>query len=247
MSRIPANKLYALGWYNEGIAHLKINQFEEAMQFINTALEALPENPDFLIGKGDIYLSLGNYEEAYYHYRRAADNEPDNFRAWLNMGTALLRLENYRDALSCYRKADVIKDHDGEVWLGMGICLLNMGDTDEASHALKIAIRLKPNQPALWYYLGSIERDKEKALGLLVRGYRMDPDNIDILLEMTRIYIDLGNKEEAGKVLERAYEISPKNQRVVDMLEYYVLETTWNEVLDNPCEKKAENGGSLIN
>lgn len=43
MSRIPANKLYALGWYNEGIVHLKINQFEEAMQFINSALDTLPE------------------------------------------------------------------------------------------------------------------------------------------------------------------------------------------------------------
>lgn len=247
MSRIPANKLYALGWYNEGIAHLKINQFEEAMQFINTALEALPENPDFLIGKGDVYLSLGNYEEAYYYYRRAADNEPDNFRAWLNMGTALLRLENYSDALSCYRKANTIRDHDGEVWLGMGICLLNLGDMDEASNALKTAIRLKPNQPALWYYLGRIERDAQKALRLLIRGYRMDPDNIDILLEMTRIYIDMGNQEGAGKVLERAYEISPKNQRVVDMLEYYVLETTWNEVRDNPYDENIEDGEFSVN
>lgn len=241
MSRIPANKLYALGWYNEGVAHLKINQFEEAMQFINTALDALPENPDFLNGKGDVYLSLGNYEEAYYYYRRAADNEPDNFRAWLNMGAALLRLENYNDALECFRHANKIKDHDGEVWLGIGICLLNLGDTDEASKALKTAIRLKPNQPALWYHLGRIERDADNALKLLVRGCRMDPDNIDILLEMTRIYIQLGNQEKAGSVLERAYELSPKNQRVVEMMEYYVLETTWNEVFDKPYDEDSED------
>ena len=241
MSRIPANKLYALGWYNEGIAHLKINQFEEAMQFINTALDALPENPDFLVGKGDVYLSLGNNEEAYYYYRRAADNEPDNFRAWLNMGTALMRLENYADSLTCYRHANEIKDHDGEVWLGIGICLLNLGETDEASNALKTAIRLKPNQPALWYHLGRIERDTGKALKLLMRGYRMDSDNIDILLEMTRIYIQLGNQEGAGKVLERAYELSPKNLRVVEMMEYYVLETTWNEVFDKPYGNNSED------
>ena len=247
MSRIPANKLYALGWYNEGIAHLKIHQFEEAMQFINTALDALPENPDFLIGKGDVYLSLGNYEEAYYYFRRAADNEPKNFRAWLNMGTALLRLENYTDALSCYREANSIRDHDGEVWLGIGICLLNLGETDEASNALKTAIRLKPNQPALWYYLGRIECDVGKALKLLMRGYRMDPDNIDILLEMTRIYIQLGNQEEAGRVLERAYELSPKNQRVVEMMEYYVLETTWNEVFDKSYDSSQKNGEFPIN
>ena len=234
MSRIPENKLYALGWYNESIAHLKINQFEEAMQFINTALDALPEHPDFLIGKGDVYLSLGNYEEAYYYYRKAADNEPGNFRAWLNMGVALLRLENYTAALGSFRHANTVKNHDGEVWLGIGICLLNLGETDEASNALKTAIRLKPNQPALWYHLGQIERDTGKALKLLMRGYRMDPDNIDILIEVTRIYIQLGNREEAGRVLERAYELSPKNQRVVDMMEYYVLETTWNEVFDKP-------------
>jgi tetratricopeptide (TPR) repeat protein len=243
MSRIPANKLYALGWYNESIAHLKINQFEEAMQFINTALDALPEHPDFLIGKGDVYLSLGNYEEAYYYYRRAADNEPKNFRAWLNMGVALLRLENHSGALGCFRQANTLKNHDGEVWLGIGICLLNLGETDEASSALKTAIRLKPNQPALWYYLGKIERDTGKALKLLMRGYHMDPDNIDILLEVTRIYIQLGNREEAGNVLERAYELSPKNQRVVEMMEYYVLETTWNEVFDTSYRTISDDEG----
>ncbi|MFA5396216.1 MAG: tetratricopeptide repeat protein [Methanogenium sp.] len=232
MSRIPENKLYALGWYNESIAHLKINQFEEAMQFINTALDALPEHPDFLIGKGDVYLSLGNYEEAYYYYRKAADNEPNNFRARLNMGVALMRLENYTDALGCFREANAVKNHDGEVWLGIGICLLNLGEKEEASNALKTAIRLKPNQPALWYHLGRIEPDSEKAMKLLMRGYRIDPDNIDILIEMTRIYILLGDREGAGKTLERAYELSPKNQRVVEMMEYYVLETTWNEVFD---------------
>ncbi|KAF1078908.1 lipopolysaccharide assembly protein LapB [Methanogenium sp. MK-MG] len=241
MSRIPANKLYALGWYNEGIVHLKINQFEEAMQFINTALDALPENPDFLIGKGNVYLSLGNYEEAYYYYRRAADNEPGNFRAWLNMGTALMRLENYTDSLKCFHQANNIKNPDGEVWLGIGICLLNLGKTDEASDALKAAIRLKPNQPALWYHLGRIEDDTGKALKLLMRGYRMDPDNIDILLEMTRIYIQMGNQEEAGRVLEQAYELSPKNQRVVRMMEYYVLETTWNEVFDKPYRNNSDS------
>ncbi|GAB7015730.1 tetratricopeptide repeat protein [Methanogenium cariaci] len=240
MSRIPANKLYALGWYNEGIVHLKINQFEEAMQFINSALDTLPENPDFLIGKGNVYLALGNYEEAYYYYRRAADNEPGNFRAWLNMGTALMRLENYTDSLKCFHQANKIKNPDGEVWLGIGICLLNLGETDKASDALKTAIRLKPNQPALWYYLGRIERDSGKALKLLLRGYRMDPENIDILLEMTRLYIQLGNQEEAGRILEEAYELSPKNQRVVEMMEYYVLETTWNEVFDKPYRNHSD-------
>jgi tetratricopeptide (TPR) repeat protein len=234
MSRIPANKLYALGWYNEGIAHLKINEFEEAMQFINTALEALPENPDFLIGKGDVYLSLGNYEEAYYYYKRAADNETDNFRAWLSMGTALMRLENYNDAVECFLRAKGLRNHDGEVWLGIGICLLHVGTTEEASQALKTAIKLRPNQPSLWYHLARIEKDSQKALRLLLRGHRMDPDNIDILLELTRVYINLSNPEEAGKMLERAYEISPKNQRVIEMMEYYVLETTWNEVFDKP-------------
>ncbi len=187
-----------------------------------------------------MYLALGNYEEAYYYYRRAADNEPGNFRAWLNMGTALMRLENYTDSLKCFHQANKIKNPDGEVWLGIGICLLNLGETDKASDALKTAIRLKPNQPALWYYLGRIERDSGKALKLLLRGYRMDPENIDILLEMTRLYIQLGNQEEAGRILEEAYELSPKNQRVVEMMEYYVLETTWNEVFDKPYRNHSD-------
>jgi tetratricopeptide (TPR) repeat protein len=71
MKEIPKNKRYALGWYNEGITLLGIREYEEAMTFFNKALKAIPNHPDFLIGKGDTYLAMGKYDEAYRYYMDA--------------------------------------------------------------------------------------------------------------------------------------------------------------------------------
>ncbi|MBS1193730.1 MAG: Anaphase-promoting complex, cyclosome, subunit 3, partial [Methanomicrobiales archaeon] len=68
MKDIPKSKRYALGWYHEGITHLSINEYEEAITFFDKALTVIPDHPDFLIGKGDVHYAMGQYDEAYRLY-----------------------------------------------------------------------------------------------------------------------------------------------------------------------------------
>lgn len=218
---IPKSKRYALGWYNEGVTLLSIKEYEEAMTFFDNALKVIPNHPDFLIGKGDVYFATGNFEEAYQLFQEAIDNEPENFRAWMRAGVALLRMGKNMEALKTFEKAKQIFDYDGELWLGYGIALLNLQRTAEAKEALKNAMRLKPNQPALWYFLSTLEKDDGAALKLLIRGNRMDPTNLDILLEMSKRLLNLKQLEKAAEAIKTAYEIDSENSQVRHMIEYY--------------------------
>jgi tetratricopeptide (TPR) repeat protein len=217
MKEVPKSKRYALGWYHEGVTHLSIQEYEEAMAFFDKALSAIPDHPDFLVGKGDVLFAMGRFAEALQLYQKAATHDPENYKAWLQSGVTLLKLERFDDALEVFRKLHAMNEYDGEVWLGLGISLFSSGQKSEAADALKNAMRFKPNQPALYYYLALSEPDDDQALRLLLRGYRIDSSNLDIIVELVNRLVRSGRKADAAAFFRKARAIDPANPRVVEL------------------------------
>lgn len=218
MKDIPKSKRYALGWYHEGITHLSINEYEEAIAFFDKALTAIPDHPDFLIGKGDVHYAMEQYGEAYRLYQQAAGVDPENFRAWLQSGIALLKMGQYGEALEIFIRIRPMNEYDGERWLAQGIAEYHLGREKEAGASLRNAMRLKPNQPSLWYYLSLLEPDDEQALRHLLRGYRIDATNLDIILEIARRLLETGHREDAQAFCEKAISMDPGNRKAAALL-----------------------------
>ena len=107
-----------------------------------------------------------------------------------------------------------MNEYDGEVWLGLGISHFSLGQKMEAGDALKNAMRFKPNQPALYYYLALNEEDDDQALRLLLRGYRIDSSNLDIIIELVNRLVRSGRKADAAAFFRKAKAIDPGNPRV---------------------------------
>ncbi|MDD1666643.1 MAG: tetratricopeptide repeat protein [Methanomicrobiales archaeon] len=214
MKEVPKSKRYALGWYHEGVTHLSIQEYEEAMAFFDKALSAVPDHPDFLVGKGDVLFAMGRFPEALAQYQKAVSHDIGNYKAWLQIGTTLLKLERFEDALEVFRRLRSMNEYDGEVWLGLGIALFSLGQKTEAGDALRNAMRFKPNQPALYYFLALNEPDDEQALRLLLRGYRIDSSNLDIIIELVNRLVNSGRKADAAAFFRKAKAIDPENPRV---------------------------------
>jgi tetratricopeptide (TPR) repeat protein len=214
MKEVPKSKRYALGWYHEGVTHLSIQEYEEAMAFFDKALSAVPDQPDFLVGKGDVLFAMGRFSEALGQYQKAVSHDIGNYKAWLQIGTTLLKLERSSDALEVFRRLRSMNEYDGEVWLGLGIALFNLGQKAESGDALRNAMRFKPNQPALYYFLALNEPDDEQALRLLLRGYRIDSSNLDIIIELVHRLVNSGRKADAAAFFRKAKAIDPENPRV---------------------------------
>ena len=214
MKEVPKSKRYALGWYHEGVTHLSIQEYEEAMAFFDKALSAVPDHPDFLVGKGDVLFAMGRFPEALAQYQKAVSHDIGNYKAWLQIGTTLLKLERFEDALEVFRRLRSMNEYDGEVWLGLGIALFSLGQKTEAGDALRNAMRFKPNQPALYYFLALNEPDDEQALRLLLRGYRIDSSNLDIIIELVNRLVTSGRKADAAAFFRKAKAIDPENPRV---------------------------------
>ena len=187
------------------------------MAFFDKALSAIPDHPDFLVGKGDVLFAMGRFSEALQHYQKAATHDPENYKAWLQTGVTLLKMERFDDAVEVFRELHAMNEDDGEVWLGLGISLFSSGQKSEAADALKNAMRFKPNQPALDYYLALREPDDDQALRLLLRGYRIDSSNLDIIVEPVNRLVRSGRKADAAAFFRKAKAIDPANPRVVEL------------------------------
>jgi tetratricopeptide (TPR) repeat protein len=214
MKEIPINKRFALGWYNEGVTHLNIREYEEAMSFFQKALSIIPDHPDFLLGKGDVLFAIGKYEDSYHIFASVLEKEPENVRALLRTGTALLKLNRNAEAIALFERGIALNDYDGELWLGKGIAQFNLGLQEQAAGSLRKAGRYKPNQPAIWYYLSRIEPSDEGAVSYLLRGYRLDPTNLDILLDLIERLLKLHRNAEAVEFCKKAHTIDADNPRL---------------------------------
>jgi tetratricopeptide (TPR) repeat protein len=184
------------------------------MAFFQKALTIIPDHPDFLIGKGDVLFAIGNFEEAYRIYAHVLEKEPENPRALLHAGSSLLKLERFTDAILLFDRGIALNTYDGELWLGKGIAEFHLGDIEHAMGSLRKAGRYKPNQPVIWYYLSRIEPMDEVATRHLLRGYRLDSSNLDILLELVDRLLNLGRTEEAAEYCKKARGINPNNPRL---------------------------------
>lgn len=218
MQDIPRQKRYALGWYNEGITHLSMHEYEEALSFFERALRAVPDHPDFLVGKGEVLMAVGRYTEAYGLFLEAATQEPGNLKALILLGSSLLKLDRPGPADEAFLAALTLNRYDGEAWLGHGIALYRLGREEEARDAFWQALRKKPDQPELMYYLAKTARNEKEAIEFLMRGCRLDPANIDLLHEMARRLIGLGHYPEAAAFCRRADALMPGNPETEDLI-----------------------------
>ena len=60
--------------------------------------------------------------------------------------------------------------------------------------------------------------DQEKALEYLQKEYEMRPDNVDVNLNLAKVYTKTGNKEQAKKHLEVAKKTNSKNPELLALL-----------------------------
>nr|WP_298665509.1 tetratricopeptide repeat protein [uncultured Methanofollis sp.] len=218
MHEIPRQKRYALGWYNEGVTHLSMHEYKEALSFFDRALRVVPDHPDFLVGKGEVMMATGQYREAYQHFLAAATREPENLKALVLLGSSLLRLDMPGPADEAFLAALTLNRYDGEAWFGHGVALYHLGKKEEAREAFWQALRKKPGQPELMYYLAKTARNDREALGFLIRGCRLDPENIDLLHEMAERLIAVGHYKEATAFCKRAEAQCPDNPETEDLI-----------------------------
>ncbi|MBC6452391.1 MAG: serine protease [Hormoscilla sp. SP5CHS1] len=137
-----------------------------------------PDNPLYLIDRGNQLWRLRRMSEALSAFDRAIDLKPDFYLAWFAKGFALGFDRQYAAALrACNRAIDLKLDYY-DAWYCKAGALLELRQFDAALVALNRALRLQPDNSANWALQGELR------FGL--GQYRGALDSFDKAIEIRR-------------------------------------------------------------
>ena len=119
-------------WYRGGIDSLWLGNYDNALNYFETAANRNPRRPETWIQIGYCKVKQGRNEEAIRAYKRALQLRPNSSEAYNKLGDAYFFGGRFTDAITAYQEAARIRPNDGEAYYNLALAYLETGDRDAA-------------------------------------------------------------------------------------------------------------------
>ena len=132
-----------------GIAFFELERYEEAIEWIERALDVspeLPEAPSLHRLTGRALQEVGRLEEATEHFVRTLELDPRNTEALDRLAFLSFNAGRYDGAIEYYRALLDIDPADATAHSNLGISLLNLERYEDAARSLERSLELDPEQ-----------------------------------------------------------------------------------------------------
>jgi tetratricopeptide (TPR) repeat protein len=145
-------------------------------------------------------------EEQLTEVTKLAPGEP---AAWANLGLLALRQKEFDAAAQRLEKAHQLAPQNGQIVALQGVLESNRGRSSEAISYLRKAVNLEPqNLQAAYSLAQEIERlggdnSEAEAQGLLEKILEAQPENLAVLLDVTRLAAKRGDADTLRKTVAR--------------------------------------------
>jgi len=214
----------------------RLKKFEEARQALVPATQAQPENKHYLLLLARILLALGNRTEAIEQFELAIGEGTDNTEVLVAAGDAAMQMHMYDKATSYYEMAVFSDPGNMALMQKLILTLIEKRDLAEARKRITQLLIENPQSAPVHYLNGKLllasesSADEEEAIRAFNKGAEIDPENLDIQLELARY--DLAHSEPQKGIgrLRRLHEKYPEQQSVMELLLDYALACeSWDE------------------
>ena len=170
---------------------------EKAIDYLQKAQEAFPDNPDFLKREITVLITNEKYDEAKDKLAKAIEAEPDNAILYYNRGYLYEQMGDGEQAVENYQKATELDPNYFDAAFNLAAYYYN-----EAAEILQEANNMDLKE---YEKRGKeIEDDAmeyfEKALPPLEKSRDLKPDDQKVLTTLQTVYTRLGMDEKAEEV-----------------------------------------------
>jgi tetratricopeptide (TPR) repeat protein len=156
------------------------NKFNEAIKYLNKAVEVKSENATLLLDLGILYEKNKDVDNAIITYKKVLELAPERYRAMNNLAWLLSEYKkDYDQAESYSRQALDLAPKNGAVADTYGWILYQKGEYQKAKEILELAQRYLPSNSSVAYHLGKTYLaldEKESARIALQKAIDITPD-----------------------------------------------------------------------
>jgi tetratricopeptide (TPR) repeat protein len=189
-------------------AYTRAGENKETLKVLHNIADLDPHNTDIRLKLAEGYLKEGMEAEAASAYSEAANRLRESAR--------------FEDSLAAYAKALELRPHNRVALKGLVSAHLALGTADDAAELLEKAIADTPDDPELISMLAQAYIEAEDAAGaerataLLMKH---DASNYRRYIEVARVYLKLGQEDEAARILGSIIEPMLAGREENDLLE----------------------------
>lgn len=148
----PAQKLDRCS--SAGVAYSELQQYEEALQYHNKAIEVSTNTPALYYNRANTYNKLGEYQKAIIDYKKAITLDPENADYHCNLGYTYDDLGMYEEAIQNYNKAIEINPYNTINLSCRAAAYVNLKEYGKAISDYNEAVELDPFDPQLLFNRG---------------------------------------------------------------------------------------------
>jgi Ca-activated chloride channel family protein len=124
----------ALTYYQQGVALLTAEKFEEAVKVFSLAIKLKPDYADAYDRLGEAYSQIDEFKKALDAYKKVVRYQPNSALAYSNLGAAYANLADYKKAIEAYSEAIRLNPKAAEVHYKLGV-IHAQRDKDQAAVA----------------------------------------------------------------------------------------------------------------
>ena len=119
-------------WYRGGIDSMWLGNYDNALNYFETAANRNPRRAETWIQIGYCKVKQGRNDEAIRAYQRALALRPNSADAQNKLGDAYFFAGRFSEAIAAYREAALLRPKDGEAYYNLALAYLEIGDRDAA-------------------------------------------------------------------------------------------------------------------
>jgi len=193
-----------------GEIFVKQENYDEAVEIYEEALEHSPQNPNLLTTLGLLFLRIGENYKAFKNLRMALSVEPQNVKVILAFGSIIQDHNNMNDALKKYRVAAVKTPMSAQLWNNIGMCFFGKGKYMASISCLKRALYLDSFEWIIAYNLGLVHlctKQYASAFHFLSASINLKPNFPPSYMYLGIILAKLDDFDNACSAYRRAIEM----------------------------------------
>ena len=246
-------------YYNKGLLHYKIGDFEKALEVLYKAGELNWKHKDVWYYSGKVLEKLERYDKALEAFNSDLHIDDKDIKSWISKGNVLLKLERYDDAINAIDEIIKIDSTNIDAFGQKGKILEKLKRYDEAvncydkvltidinnEEAIKNKNILEENLKKQRYseLISKIEtlfyqqKDYSTVIDLCDKASDIDKENHISYLYKANSLLQLSRYEEAIRCYDKVLSIDANNKEAIKNKEI-AEEAFRNEEIKSSSENK---------
>lgn len=224
--------------YHADLGHLlsEQNDFEQARECYQRALEINPELPDLDFNLAVVSYQCGDLHAARYHYENAISLQPSDVVAKLNLAVVYEELQLPYRAVRLLYKLIRESPNDIEAYTCLGDLYLRLSRSSKAVSIFEKGLRANPTNFVLANQLTRIHLSNNRtaeASRIFEQLLHQNPSSVEAYRKLGDLQLAQGNYPRAAQCFNQAVKLDPKDLSSLDRCGFALAcEGNWSSAFE---------------